>query len=287
MVIGIIIFAIAAFVYLVSKHSGLQYERDLQKALIAQNETELEVLNRVFNHLPAGEKYKDPHHFYSQDIDLFGRGSFFQYLNRTSLESGADFLAQLLTENEIESIPQKQAAVNELSEMPKWRQCFSAIASLVKTEVSAAEVEDWLKDYKTFVPKWIKPVSLVFSGISLLLLVLYYFDFVSGYAVGGWFFLGLAISGKYLKKVNDLSSETSKIQSTFEQFHKLILEIERRDFSSELLSQKRNLVDNSNYKSIAGFKKICQTFGCFGPTQQYARGRICQWVYAARSAAKL
>ena len=81
-VIAIIVSAIAAFIYLVTKHSALQYKRDLKKALIAQNEIEIEVLNRVFHHLPSGEKYKDPLHFYSQDIDLFGRGSIFQYLNR-------------------------------------------------------------------------------------------------------------------------------------------------------------------------------------------------------------
>ena len=145
MVITIIVLAIAAFIYLVSKHSGLQYERDLKKALIAQSETELEVLNRAFHHLPSGEKYKDPLHFYSQDIDLFGRGSFFQYLNRTALESGSDYLAELFTANEIDSISKKQQAIKELSEMPKWRQHFSAIASLVKTEIPATEVTDWLK----------------------------------------------------------------------------------------------------------------------------------------------
>lgn len=257
-VIAVIVFAIAAFIYLVSKHSGLQYERDLKKKLIEQNETELGVLNRIFHHLPSGEKYKDPLHFYSQDIDLFGRGSFFQYLNRTALESGSDFLAKILTENSIDSIPKKQQAINELSAMPKWSQKFSAIASLVITEVSATEVTDWLKNYKAFVPKWIKPVSLLFSIISVGLIVLNYLDLVSGYFIGGWFFLGLAISGKYLKKVNDLSSHTSKIQSTFEQFHKLILEIEIQDFSAELLAEKRNLVFNASKKASTILKKFAK-----------------------------
>lgn len=257
-IIAVVVSAIVAFIYLVSKHSGLQYERDLKKALIAQNETELEVLNRAFHHLPSGEKYKDALHFYSQDIDLFGRGSFFQYLNRTALESGSDFLANLFTANKIDSIPTKQEAIAELSQMPKWRQQFSGIASLVKTEVSATEVTHWLKDYKSFVPKWIKPVSMVFSIISVGLIVLNYLDLVSGYAVGGWFFLGLAISGRYIKKVNDLSSHTSKIQSTFEQFHKLILEIENQDFSSELLSEKRSLVVNANKKASTILKKFAK-----------------------------
>lgn len=257
-VIAIIVLAIAAFIYLVAKHSVLQYNRDLKKALIAQSETEMEVLNHTFHHLPSGEKYKDPLHFYSQDIDLFGRGSFFQYLNRTALESGANLLAKIFTENKIDSIPKKQQAINELAAMPEWRQKFSAIALLVKTEVSATEVTDWLKNYKVFVPKWIKPVSLLFSIISVGLIVLNYLDLVSGYFIGGWFFLGLAISGKYLKKVNDLSSHTSKIQSTFEQFHKLILEIETQNFSSELLVEKRNLVFNASKKASAILKKFAK-----------------------------
>ncbi|MDN3722758.1 DNA mismatch repair protein MutS [Aequorivita sp. SDUM287046] len=257
-VLTIIALAIITFIYLVTKHSGLQYERDLKNALISQNETELQVLERIFHHLPSGEKYKDAQHYYSQDIDLFGRGSFFQYLNRTALESGSDFLAKLFTENKINSIPKKQKAISELSEMPQWRQQFSGIASLVKTEVSATEVTDWLKDYKTFVPKWIIPVSFIFSIVSVAVIVANYFDLVSGYAIAGWFFLGLAISGRYLKKVNDLSSHTSKIQSTFEQFHKLILEIENQEFSSELLSEKRSLVVNVDKKASAILKKFAK-----------------------------
>ena len=257
-IIAIIVLAVVAFVYLVTKHSNLKYERELIKALIAQNETELDVLNRAFHNLPSGEKYKDPLHFYSQDIDLFGRGSFFQYLNRTALESGSDLLAKLFIENKIDSIQTKQKAITELSEMPKWRQQFSAIASLVRTEVAATEVIDWLKNYKSFVPKWIKPVSLLFSIISVGLILLNYLDLVSGYALAGWFFLGLAISGRYLKKVNDLSSHTSKIQSTFEQFHKLILEIETQKFSSELLSEKRSKIINTTSKASSDLKKFAK-----------------------------
>src|SRR5690554_3124392 len=224
--VAIVVSTIIIFIVLVTKHNGLKYQRDLTNSLIAINESELEVLNRVFHHLPDGEKYKDPLHFYGQDIDLFGRGSFYQYLNRTALESGSDFLAKLLTENKIDSILQKQKAIRELSTIPQWRQHFSAIASLVKTEVSATEVTDWLKEYKSFVPKWIKPVSVLFTVISVALFVLNYLGLLSGYATAGWFFLGFIISGIYGKKVNELASQTSKLQSIFEQFYKLILEIE-------------------------------------------------------------
>lgn len=257
-VFTILIITIVAFVYLVTRHSALQYERNLKKALISQNKIELEVLGRKYHQLPSGEKFKDPHHFYSQDIDLFGRGSFFQYLNRTSLESGSDFLAKLLLANEIDSIVEKQEAIKELSTMAEWRQQFSAIASLVKTEVSAAEVSSWLKNYTPFVPKWIKSVSLVFSSVSAVLILFYFLDIISGYVVGGWFIFGLAISGRYLKKVNVLSSHTSKIQSTFEQFHKLIKHIESQEFSSKRLRANKKMIVGSSENASALLRKFAK-----------------------------
>ena len=257
-VIAIILSGIALFVYLVSRHSNLQYKRDVTKAMLEANHVELEVLQRAFHHLPDGSKYKNPAHEFSQDIDLFGRGSFYQYINRTALESGSDYLAQVLTENTIDSIPKKQKAIQELSEKARWRQHFSAVASLVKTEVSASTVLNWLTNYKCFVPSWIQVGSTIFSIISLGLLITYFLGFISGYIVFGWFLVGLLICGRYLKKVNDLSQHTAKIQSTFEQFHKLLLEIENETFNSDLLSEKKNKIVGKTEKASTILKQFAK-----------------------------
>lgn len=254
--IAIVLLAIFVFVLLVTKHNKLKYQRDLTKSIIDQNEVELEVLNRNFHHLPSGDKYQNPLHSYSQDIDLFGRGSFFQYLNRTALESGSSFLAALLTQNDIDDISKKQEAIKELAQKPDWRQRFSGIASQVKTEVEAREVGNWLRDYVPFMPKWIKPVSMVFSVISVVLGILFYLDIISGYFMLGWFFLGVTIVGRYYKRVSALLDQTTKVQSTIEQFHRLLLEIENQEFSSDLLTQKRNEVVRSKAKASGVLKKF-------------------------------
>jgi hypothetical protein len=258
LVIAIIVLGIALFVYMVTRHNKLQYQRDLAKALITVNETELQILKRDFYHLPDGSQFKNPEHSFSQDIDLFGRGSFYQYSNRTALQMGAQKLANLLTENTIENIPTKQEAIKELSLVAGWRQHFSAVASLVKTEVSSARVVRWLKNYTSFAPKWIKGVAEVFSLVSAVFITLYFFELISGYLLFGWFLLGVAISGRYLKKVNELSQHTSKIQSTFQQFYKLISEIEGQEFSSVVLSEKKNLVVNAEVKASASLKKFAK-----------------------------
>ena len=74
------------FLYLVSRHTDLQYKRDLVVKLIDINTTEIKVLNRDYLSLDEGSEFIDPTHAYSYDIDLFGRGSFFQYINRTSIQ---------------------------------------------------------------------------------------------------------------------------------------------------------------------------------------------------------
>lgn len=246
------------FVFMVIRHNNLQYQRDLKKALIDYNETEIKVLHRNYTWLPDGSPYKDPDHAYSQDIDLFGRGSFYQYMNRTALESGSRFLATLLLENDITRISEKQKSIQELSKLPEWRQQFSAVASLVKTEIPAERVVKWLREYQSFSPSWIKAVAIGFTTISVALIVTYFTGFISGYLVFGWFLIGLAISGRYLKKVNYLAQHSSKIQSTFEQFRQLISEIEKQEFSSNLLVEKRKLILTQVKKASSTLKEFAK-----------------------------
>jgi DNA mismatch repair ATPase MutS len=257
-VIAIIVVGIIAFVVMVIRHNNLQYQRNLKSALITYNETEIKVLLRNFKELPDGSQFKNPEHAFCQDIDLFGRGSFYQYLNRTALESGSQFLASILLENDINQISEKQKSVQELASLPKWRQHFWAVASLIKTEISAERVVKWLHDYNAFTPSWISPVSTGFTILSVGLLGAYFLGFVSGFVVFGWFLLGLSISGRYFKKVNNLEQHTSKIQDTFKQFHKLISEIEQQEFSSTILAQKKKRVLTESKKASLVLKQFAK-----------------------------
>jgi hypothetical protein len=241
-VVAVLILGIAAFLFLITRHSKLQYKRKLTQSLIAINQTELKVLDRDFHDLPDGKEYVQTEDFYSQDIDLFGRGSFFQYANRTALEPGAQVLAELFTANTIEDIPEKQKGIQELAGLASWRQRFSGLASLVETEVSSETVVAWLKNYKVCIPKKAKIGTRIFSLISILAFVLYFVDILPGWAVFAVFMTGLMISGRFLKSISSLSNLTGKAQSTFDQYYKLLAEIEEQEFSSSSLSRKREKV---------------------------------------------
>ena len=241
--------ALILFLFFVARHTDLLYKRDKVLALIKINETELKVLDSDFYTLPDGREYKDPLHYFSQDIDLFGKGSFYQYSNRTALPQGSETLAALFTENSIDGISEKQEAIKELAELSDWRQEFLAIAALIQTETSYKTILSWLSAYQRFLPKSMRVLPYVFGGISVLAILGFFVIPLSIFAVLFVFLLGLGITGFFVKKINKLASDTGSIQSTFQQYQKLILEIENITFSSELLKEKKRAILNGDVKT--------------------------------------
>ena len=260
-ILAIVVAEIALFLFLVSRHSRLKYKRDFLQEMIAINKTELQVLDRDFYDLPDGDTFKDPEHEFSQDIDLFGRGSFFQYLNRTGLASGSQKLADLLTANSIEDIPQKQEAVQELATQSDWRQEFRATARLVKANYDTRHILNWLKGYTNFVPKIMQWLPNVFTGISLVLFVLAYLDIVPGSVVLYWFFVGLILNGFFVKKVNDLWDKAGKTQTTFEQYFKLMLLLEEQEFTSVYLKKEQDKIKSQKAKASAVIEQFSKMLG--------------------------
>ena len=260
-IIAVIVAEIILFLTLVSRHSRLKYKRDFLQEMIAINETEIKVLNRDFHELPDGDSFKNPLHEFSQDVDLFGRGSFFQYLNRTGLESGKQKLAALLTANRIDEIPEKQEAVKELADQPDWRQQFRATAALVKADYSVGAILNWLNGYKSFVPKIMQWLPNVFTAVSLVLFVLSYLNIISGNIVIYWFFTGLIITGAYVKKVNDLWSKAGKTQTTFEQYYKLMLLLEEQEFTSVYLKREQDKIKSQKTKASVVMEQFSKMLG--------------------------
>ena len=254
--IPLVLLGIGIFVLLVSRHADLKYDRNKYRELIKLNKLELQVLHRDFHHLPTGEEFELPLHPYSQDVDLFGKGSFFQYLNRSALFQGKMRLASLLLSNDTERIAQKQESIQELADKADWRQNFAALASLVKTRTNSETILDWFSNYQSFVPVIMKWLPWVFSAISVAVITAFFLDHLSAMQLLLWFIIGLGITGMYLKRINMLSESVSKIQDTFHQYHQLLALIEATEFSSEILKEKKKLIHSKKEKTSEIIKKF-------------------------------
>lgn len=248
----------AIFLFLVFRHSDLVYKSNKLKALILCNQLEIDVINGDLSKLPTGEEFLDAAHEYSYDIDLFGNASFFQYLNRSTTKEGKNELANVLASNNISDIATRQEAIQELAQKADWRQHFSAIALLIKVETTSKSITKWLQEYKSFIPKSIKHLPLIFSGMSIAIITLVSLEILPFLAALVWLFVGLGITGRFLKSINRLSINTNKAKDTFQQYGQLLQRIEEETYTSALLKEKQQNIHSDVQKAstlVKGFSK--------------------------------
>ena len=142
-----IIAASAFFVVLIKRHNSTRKELALQEALQQVNENEANRTQGKLADLDEGTEFYSAKHPYHEDLDLFGRHSLFQFLNRTSTKDGAKLLSVWLSSPaDLKDISVRQDSVKELAQMTDFRQFFEAqgfIAS--EKEGSKEKFLEWLK----------------------------------------------------------------------------------------------------------------------------------------------
>lgn len=254
LVIGVV--GITIFLVLLSKYTDIKTERQLHKRLQKINEIELDVAGGDFHDRPDGLKFQNPKHYYSLDIDLFGKGSFFQFINRTAIKEGTEKFVNYLLENNISQINERQLAIKELANLPEWRQQYKAIAQGVEVEHSAQSIIDWLKHYKPFLSKGLYWSTIGFSLVSVVLLITGILEIIAIDYFGYWLILGLGITGFYLKNINNVAQKTSHAKDTFRQYALLLKEIEDVQFKSELLLQQQKNIKSNGLKASQIFSQF-------------------------------
>lgn len=254
--LGIGIVGGTVFLFLLSRYTDYKLERQRYKRLVTINEEELKIAQGDFFDRKDGREFQDPKHFFSLDIDLFGKGSFFQFVNRTAVKEGTQKLVELLLANDIEEIEERQKAIKELSQKPQWRQNYMAIAQGVEVEQSASEIINWLKNYKPFLKGIWKFGPLIFTLVSLSILALTIVEVLPIDYLGYWLLVGLGLTGIYVKKVNILSLNTSRAKDTFRQYAQLLDTIENETFQSQLLRQQQTKIEGNTIKAAQIFSQF-------------------------------
>lgn len=260
---GLIISSITGFIFLVTRYQSILADKNLSEQLIRINEVEIDALNGKYHSLPEGSEFIDAKHSYSNDIDLFGKGSFFQYVNRTATLSGRNALAQVLLENNPDQIVPRQEVIIELSQKVSWRQRFLALAKMVSVDVDHKTIISWIHSYKSFLPAIMTYLPFVFASLSILFTLLLVFDLVSFYLLVVWFFMGLFINFPYFQKINHLYQDAGLIKDTFKQYHSLLQEIEELPINSPLAADQQDKIRSSKKKASVIFKEFSKILDAF------------------------
>ena len=253
----------SVFFYLVSRHERLKQHYNYLSALLEINKTELQVLRGKHRQLPDGAEFINANHDYSFDIDLFGRGSFFQFCNRTATIAGRSTLVKLFTENSIENISEKQVVIKELSQKVDWRQSFAATAKLVAIDHDSEAIRRWIQGYQPQFSTILKFAVPLFSILSIAIIGAFIFGFIPEVMVLLWFFVGLGVTGFYFKKISNLYNGASKAKEIFMQYHKLLSKIEQEKFLALLLQERQNGIQREAESASVISKRFARVLNSF------------------------
>lgn len=106
---------------------------------------ELSYLNGDFSCFNDGERYVDAHHPFTFDLDVFGKDSLFQRINRTVTTGGSDWLAAQLSS--VANRSARAEAVDELASMEPWRATFMALGA--DGRIDSALIRQALQEIKS------------------------------------------------------------------------------------------------------------------------------------------
>ncbi|WP_316816212.1 MutS-related protein [Pedobacter nyackensis] len=105
------------FMALVKKQIKVQKELTYAEKLLWVYQNEVDQLTIGKNGYNDGTIYVDEYHPYTSDLDIFGQGSLYAFVNRCNTQEGMDILAANLNQpNDQITIEQRQGAIVELKE---------------------------------------------------------------------------------------------------------------------------------------------------------------------------
>lgn len=135
---------------------------------------ELSYLKGDFSCFDDGERYMDAHHPFTFDLDVFGKDSLFQRINRTVTTGGSDWLAAQLSS--VDNLSARADAVDELASMEPWRATFMALgadgridSALIRRalqEIKSLQIPTFAAKRWTFVLAWLLIVGLFVAIVA-------------------------------------------------------------------------------------------------------------------------
>ena len=260
--LAVIPITVIIFLYLLHLEIRLKRKTEFLKNLIFVNQIEIQLLNKNFQNINEGNEFIDKQHNFLSDLDIFGRRSIFQLLNRTATYTGRTKLAQWLTYPFLdkEQINKRQTAIKDLEKKTEWNLHFIALGIENKEKPNDKEIiNNWLQEENNFTSTPLKIAGIVLPTITITALAFYSFGIIGISYFNYLFLFQLIIIGSQTKKINKIHDSLSRRFDSIEKYRLLITAIESEKFSSteliELQNGLKSLETNasSHIKNLKGY----------------------------------
>lgn len=197
---------------------------------------ELQALSGDYSSFEDGKEYVNPEHPYSFDLDIFGRRSLFQSINRTCIFFGKNRLAKWLQNHlhEKTSIEKRQEMVREISEHTLFREQFRVAGLVHHGQSSDAEkIQAWSQSPAQYLHAgWVKAFIWGVPVINSLLLITSLIGWTSFSCLGLSFGIFLVLSFGIIKRATYIQETYGKQLKSLNGYARLIALAKAEDWKS-------------------------------------------------------
>lgn len=253
----------AVFIYLVIIHKKLKNKHKYISNLKEINTYSIMRLEgRWIEFEDRGLEFKDEEHSYSYDLDIFGQGSLFQWINTAKTHMGRLRLANILkypADNK-ETINKRQQSISELSKKLWWRQRLQSEAKMIDHEdFDIVELLSWAKNKNGIFnkPSIITIVRLLPVVTILALLLSYGVSIIPKYIPFFLLFTQALMIFLSSYKISKEFAIVYKYHSTIKAYRRILKHFEKTKFNTEYINElKARLINNEGITAIEQLKKL-------------------------------
>ena len=198
---------------------------------------ELKGLDNDYSDFEDGKEFANTEHLYSFDLDIFGRKSLFQAINRTCTHIGKKTLADwiknhLRTKKDIEN---RQNCIKDLSTRNDFRLKFAITGLINRSENNDDnDIQKWARTESSLTKStWARILIWLVPSVNIILLVCGLVNIISMSWFGLVFSVFVILSFSVIKRATALQEEYGKKLRTLSIYARLIKLTQSEEWNAE------------------------------------------------------
>lgn len=254
---------IVVFAWILRFHIKLRSRLEHVDRKLGVIRTELNYLGHDLSALDEGSAFRNEDHPYSTDLDVFGKGSLFQRVNRAKSKGARAKLAEELQYLSWELLGEKQAAIRAMVDQPVHLLEFQTILAGLDQDDVKGKVQKWLEVEDTtpwFFARWIRlGLSLVFPIATVWVIA-----FGGVESIGSLiypFLFNLLLLGAGIKHIKRQHAAVDAVHKSMAVKSRLIDAFLQWELKSPLMSELRGRFNLEQARADQEFRRLGRIIG--------------------------
>src|ERR1700677_2804266 len=216
----------------------------------------------------TGDRFLDPAHPYARDLDIFGKGSLFEFLCTVRTRAGEQTLARWLLHAALpEEICLRQAAITEMKDRLRFRESLFVAGESVRLAVRPDALASWAERERMF-PRWLAPALAPLAMLWVGATAHAWFCLLQWLIAGGAIpadslrspllmsIVNLAVSLALRRRVLESAQAVEEAAEGLSVLAEVLQVLEQETFASTRLRSLRASLDSADIAPSAAVKRL-------------------------------